>query len=74
MVFDASLLNTQQYKVRIKLSNPEKGAAPSHTSRCSSYWKGSLLVALDYGQQLYFTYLHLKKAIEKIDEIFVDIY
>ena len=28
---------------------------PSPTLQCSSYWKGSLLVALDYGRQLYFT-------------------
>ena len=26
---------------------------PSTTLRCSSYWKGSLLLALDYGRQLY---------------------
>ena len=32
------------------------GVAPSPTSRCSSYWKGSLLVALDYGHQLYLLY------------------
>ena len=51
MVLDTSLLNTQQYKVRIegkKLSHPGKGVAPSPTSWCSSYWKGSLLVALVY--------------------------
>ena len=57
MVLDTSLLNIQQYKVRIegkveqiqiryvsrvKWSNPGKGVA------CSpSYWKGSLQVALD---------------------------
>ena len=29
-----------------------KGVAPSPTSQCNSYWKGSLLVALDYGRQL----------------------
>ena len=42
MVLDTSLLNTQQYKVRIKVkwSNPGKGVAPSPTPRCSSYWKG----------------------------------
>ena len=51
MVLDTSLLNTQQYKLRI-----EGEVAPSPTPRCSSYWKGSLLVALDYGRQLYFTY------------------
>ena len=92
MVLDASLLNTQHYKVRIKgkvkqsregvapslhlgvvaiekgafgspstmvanftlllsrvkRSNPEKGVAPSPTPRCTSYWKGSLPVAVDY--------------------------
>ena len=29
---------------------------PSPTVRCSSYWKGSLLVALDLGRQLYLQY------------------
>ena len=52
MVLDTSLLNTQQYKV--KWGNSGKGVAPSPKLRCSSYWKGSLLVALDYGNQLYF--------------------
>ena len=28
-----------------------KGVAPFPTPRCSSYWKGSLLVTLDYGHQ-----------------------
>ena len=37
---------------RVKWSNPGKGIAPSPTLQCSSYWKGSLLVALDYGRQL----------------------
>ena len=31
----------------VKWSNPGKGVAPSPTSRCSSYWKRSFLVALD---------------------------
>ena len=55
MVLNTSLLNTQQYKVlsRVKWSNPGKGVAPSPKPQCSSYWKGSLLVALDYGCQLY---------------------
>ena len=55
MVLDTSLLNTQQYKVhmRVKWSNPGKGVVPSPIHCCSSYWKGSLLVALDYGRQLY---------------------
>ena len=36
-----------------KWSNPGKGVAPSPTPWCSSYQKGSLLVALDYGRQLF---------------------
>ena len=52
IILDTSLLNTQQYKV--KWSNPGKGVVPSPTPRCSSYQKGSLLVTLDYGRQLYF--------------------
>ena len=53
MVLDTSLLNSQQYKVRIKWSNPGKGVVPSPKPRCSSYCKGSLLVALNYSRQLY---------------------
>ena len=47
IVLDTSLLNTQDYKARIK------GKA-EQSRESSSYWKGSLLVALDNGrQQLY---------------------
>ena len=55
MVLDASLLNTQHYKVRIKgkVERPGKGVAPFPTPWCSSYRKGSLRVTLDYGRQLY---------------------
>ena len=44
MVLDASLLNTQQYKVGIKgkVEQPRKGVAPP-TPRCSSYRKGDPL-------------------------------
>ena len=58
MVLDASLLNTQHYKIRIKgkWSNPGKGEAPSPTPWCSRYRKGSLRVTLNYGCQLNFTY------------------
>ena len=44
MVLDTSLLNTQQYKVRIngKMKQSGERVAPSPTPRCSSYWKGSL--------------------------------
>ena len=56
MVLDTSLLNTQQYKVRIKgkveQSRERSSALP--TPRCSSYWKRSLWVVLDYGCQLYY--------------------
>ena len=34
-----------RYVSRVKWSNPGKGVAPSPIPRCSSYWKGSLLVA-----------------------------
>ena len=56
MVLDASLLNTQHYKVRIKgkVEQSRKGVAPSPTPWCSSYRKGSRRVTLNYGRQLYF--------------------
>ena len=50
MVLDASLLNTQHYKAWV---NPGKGVAPSPTPWCSSSWKESLWVTLDYSRQLY---------------------
>ena len=55
MVLDASLLNTQHYKVRIKgkIEQSREGVAPSPTHWCSSDRKGSLQVTLDYGRQLY---------------------
>ena len=38
--------------------------AASPTPRCISYWKGSLLVALDYGRQLYyFIYIFSERFI-----------
>ena len=50
MVLDASLLNTQHYKVQIKgkVEPSREGVAPFPTSWCSSYRKGSLRVTLDY--------------------------
>ena len=56
MVLDASLFNTQHYKVRIKgkVEQSMEGVAPCPTPWCSSYRKGSLWVTLDYGRQLYF--------------------
>ena len=66
MVLDASLLKTQHYKVRIKgkVEQSREGVAPSPTSWCSSYRKGSLRVTLDYGRQLYFT-LYIYKERER---------
>ena len=37
-----------------KVEPSREGVAPSPTSWCSSYRKGSLRVTLDYGRQLYF--------------------
>ena len=41
MVLNATLLNTQHYKARIKgkveLGNPGSGVAPSPTPQCSSF-------------------------------------
>ena len=61
MELNTSLINTQQYKVRIKgkVEQSGKGVVPSPTPRCSSYWKGSRLVALDYGRQLYLLYTYM---------------
>ena len=55
MVLDASLLNTQHYKVQIKgkVEQSREGVAPSPTLWCSSYRKGSLRVTLNNGRQLY---------------------
>ena len=47
-------LSNIRYVSRVKWSNLEKGLALSSTPRCSSYWKGSHLVAFDYGRQLHF--------------------
>ena len=60
MVLDASILNTQYYKIRIKgnLNNPGKGLLTSLTPRCSSYWKVSLQVTLDYDRANYNLYIN----------------
>ena len=41
-------LSTIKYGSRVKWSDPGKWVAPSPTSRCSSYWKGSFWVILDF--------------------------
>ena len=45
-------LSNIRYISRVKWINPGKGVAPSPTPQCSNYWKGSLLIALDYDRQL----------------------
>ena len=69
MVLDASLLNTQHYKVRIKgkVEQSREGVAPSPTLWCSSYRKGSLRVTLDYGRPLY---LYIRGAYDKFPDFF----
>ena len=47
-------LSIIRYESRVKWSNPGNGIVLSPTPWCSSYWKGNLQVALDYGHQLYF--------------------
>ena len=79
VVLGISLFNTQliRYVSRVKWSNQEKGVAPSPTLRCSSYWKGSLQVTLDYGRQLCFTYIYIyiyiyiRGAFNKFPDFFV---
>ena len=66
MVLDTSLLNTQQYKVRIesKVEQSRERISALPTPRCSSYCKGSLVVALDYGRQLYLLYFWLIQTVK----------
>ena len=52
-------LNNIWYVSRVKWNNPRKEVARSPTARCSSYWKGSLLVILDYGRQLLLIYIYI---------------
>ena len=61
MVLDASLLNTQYYKVRIKgkLSNPGKGVVPSPTFQCSSYWKWAFGSPSTMISQLIYIYIYI---------------
>ena len=58
IVLDTSLLNTQQYKVRIKgkVEQSWERSYTHYTPQCCSYWQGSLRVTLNYSCQL--TYFH----------------
>ena len=55
MVFDSTLLNTQNFKVRIKgkWSYLGRRVVLFPTRRCSSYSKGSLRIAPDNGHPIY---------------------
>ena len=55
------MLNTQHYMIRSKgkWTNPGKGVTPSSTLQCSSYWKGSFLVALDYCRPTQHTQIYI---------------
>ena len=55
-------LSNKRYVSRVKWSNPRKEVSPSPTPWCSGYWKGSLLVTLDYGRQIYF-YIYKNHSI-----------
>ena len=55
LISTSLILSIIKYVSRVTWRNPGKGVVPSPTPRCSSYWKGSLRVALDYSRQLYFT-------------------
>ena len=65
-VFDTSLLSIISYVSRVKWHNPGEEVAPSLTPQCSSYWKGSFWVALDYGHQLYFYILFMALRSENL--------
>ena len=55
MVLDAPLLNTQHYKVQIKVkwSNLGEKVASFLTPWCCIYWKRSIRVVLDNGRPTY---------------------
>ena len=61
-------LSNIRYVSRVKWTSPGKGVASSPTPRCSSYWKGSFLVALDYGHQLFLFMKRRGSFLEKKKE------
>ena len=64
MVFDTSLLITQHYKVRIEVKWSKEMSSALPTPRCSSKWKGTLLVALDNSRQ--HAYIYHRNDINKL--------
>ena len=59
IVIYATLLNTQHYKVQIKgkVRQSREWSSTLLPSWFSSYWKGSLWVAFNYGFQFYIIYI-----------------
>ena len=58
-----------RYISRVNWSNLGEGVVPSPTPRCSSYWKGSLRVALDNGRQLYLLiYIYIYIWVSKVGD------
>ena len=71
MVLEASLLNTQHYEVQIKskVEQSRERVALSSTPWCSSCWKGSLQVTLDYSQptQLILVMAYVDISYDSVD-------
>ena len=65
------ILNIIRYGSRIKKSYPEKREAPSTTTWCCSWWKGSLRVAFNNGRQLY---LYIRGAFNKFPDFCVQVF
>ena len=68
-----------RYVSWVKWSNPGKRIAPYPTSQCSSYWKRSFWLALDYGRQLCFyiyiyIYTHILCSISRFGILMFYIY
>ena len=64
-------LDIIRYVSKVKWSNPGKGVARSLTPRCSSYWKGSLPVTLDYTRQLFlYIYCHPQTDCFVVSQLF----
>ena len=77
-----------RYGSRVKWSNPGNGITPCPSAQCSSYWKGSRQVTLDYTRQLYlythththththtyiYIYIKIKDKFEKIFEKYISL-
>ena len=64
-------LSIIRYGSRVKWVNPGKGEAPSRRPWRSSYWKGSLRVALDYGRQFNFYFTKYRKLHSRESKVLV---